>query len=237
MKSFSENYETYVDQFGLVQPEPNTTSDNGIRFSAESIVAALVEDKRKLGNGAELSTFITDRVRAIKKCRKEPGLLVRYPGCTTQEGPDDYYAACFVGYMFDRQLALDIYSYGMKAFGMYRDQPSAKWYQSIAWFRQGALYSHVKHCAGFKLNIAEQILICIGLHLSGNSKEQDHKMLMVFVVEAFKGHYSLIDSCILRWKDKLKEHYPRGVGQILGEYYSVAHYEHPNSRYLMDYFC
>jgi hypothetical protein len=95
----------------------------------------------------------------------------------------------------------------------------------------------MKHCAGFKLNIAEQLAVCLGLYLSGNSTEQDPKMLMVFVVEAFKGHYSLIDRAIDRWRRKLKEHYERGVGDILSQYYHPQHEKHPNAQYLLDYFC
>jgi hypothetical protein len=235
---FTERYNPYIDKWGLVQPEPKTTSDNGIRFSVESILAAHVQHSRGYPDSAELSFFIKQRVLAIKYCESR-GLLYRYPNCLTQEGWDDYYAASCMGYFHDKPFALKLYKTGLDNCGVFRNDPNAsifaKHNNPLLW-RGGALRPHMKHCAGFQLNIFDQLQICLGLKLSSMSKEQDAKMLMFFVVSAIKGKYSLVDSSIAEWSKKLKEHFPRGIGNVLAQYFHPEHCNHPNSEYLMDFF-
>lgn len=212
----------------MISPEIGTISDNDIRFTSEALIAALVNFKDELPLGMQV--WLNDRLNAIEACQNEPGLLTRCPGNLLQEGPDDYYAASTIGYLFHRPIAQNIYNYGISHWGMFKNNPDTPWYKAMLW-RQPALYIHAKHCAGFKISIAEQSILAFSILLSARSTEQDPKMLMWFVIKAVNGKYAIVDSAISYWRKKLIEHYG-SIGRLLGKYYHPAHESHPNSKYL-----
>lgn len=231
--SFESDYKPYLDKWNLVQPETNgLTSDNGIRFTAECLMAATREISTEL-------EFILDRVNAINNCQRAGywGLLVRSPeNIESQEGPDDYYAACAVGYLYKRTFAMFIYSYGVKNNFVFNNKTPGQFSWSAWLGRQPALIAHMRHCAGQELSWLDQLAMCIGLYLAARSTDQDGKVLSWFMVRCVKNHYRLIDKAISYWQSKFKQQYPGGVGQVLGKYYSPAHFDHPNSKYLMGVF-
>lgn len=226
--SILEEQKVYIDKNYLVQPEPNTTSDNGIRFTAEAIFAT--------SQFPSLAPHRRELMQAIEACQLEPGLLFRAPDRKDkQEGPDDYYAACAVAHFLDPKLAIAIYNYGKKHWFIFNNE--GKWNKSqfFAWL-QPALRAHMRHCAGEKLYIWHQLMVCLGLYLCTRSDDQDGWVLQWFVVRAVKGRYWLIDKMISYWSKKLKQFASGGIGEVLGRYYHPAHFEHPNSKYLMGVF-
>lgn len=235
-------YSGYIDSNGLVQPEKGSTSDNGIRFTAEAFLAHWTAAKWHRLQYADESQvqFCLALAQAIGKCATG-GLLRRFPGSKTQEGPDDYIAALAVSYMLGSRLAMHIYNHGLDHYGFFFTEPLSlkttwKDFKSAFLWRNVSLAAFAKFCAVGKLGKIGQLIIAISLLIAARSKEQDSKVLSWFMVLCFKDSYSVINMAITYWKRKLKEQYPGGIGEVLGEYYSPEHYNHPNSKSLMNVF-
>jgi hypothetical protein len=229
---FISAYVPYIDKYGLVQPQPQTTSENGIRFTCEALLAA-----RKLfghEQSLELAVWINERLKAIENCQRIPGVFQRFPGCNTQEGVDDYYAASCIGKLFNRKFITNSYKHGLNNFGVFKSTPSSSVFtlsgNPFLWLQPG-LYIHMKNCAGFKLNCMNLEYLKLAILSSAKSPHQDHKMLTWFIIEA-STEYRELDDAIAVWRKKLKEQYG-SIGGVLGEYFDPEHYNHPNSRFLM----
>lgn len=230
----ADDYRPYIDRFGLVQPEPDTTSDNGIRFTTEALIAMSLQYEAT--HEEYIPILMNNLIQAIIACQVKPGLLTRSPVHHNQEGPDDYYAAACIGALFHRPLAQSIYDYGMANSWCFNNVSPNEW-NPHAWLgRQPALVVHIKNCSGRELNLIEQCAISAGILLSARSSDQDGKILMWFCIKAIKGKYCLVDKAIKYWDRKLREKYQGGIGDCLGAYYSPKHWEHPNSKYLMNEF-
>lgn len=225
-----EDYLPYIDKFGLVQPEPDgRSSQNGIRFTAECILAINTHFKKDAP--IPLQAFLDERIKAIFSCQLLPGLLRRHPESTEQVGPDDYYAACAVGYLYSPKLAQDIYRYGKANKFVFDNDGNKKIGDWLG--RNPTLKSFMKFCAGEKLNCIDVLAISIGIYLSAGDKSQDGKVLTWFIVRCmkYKG-FGLIDRAIIYWQNKLKEHYAFGIGGCLAKYFHPQHDSHPSAVWL-----
>jgi hypothetical protein len=90
----------------------------------------------------------------------------------------------------------------------------------------------MKNCAGEKLSCVDVGVLKNAINRSAKSKEQDHKILAWFIIEALQGRYKELDDARENWWEKLREHYG-SIGGVLGEYFYPRGYSHPNSKYLM----
>lgn len=217
----SYDIKSYVDKYQLVQPDTTgRTSENGIRFTAESILAG-IGDRQQL----------FDAILGCELFGNSEGLLQRYPGCKTQDSFDNYIAAMAASYLCDGgKLAGRIWTYGKKNFGFYCNNGFV--WNAFLW-RSPSFVGFSRFCATGNIGLHWQAVLAESFRIAANSKEQDSKILSWFMVRCLKGKYKVVDKAIEHWKTKLKEHYPRGIGNVLGEYYG---YDHPNSMALMDVF-
>lgn len=225
MKSDLSAWQPYTDKFGLVQPDTTGgTSGNGIRFTCEAIAASSEASQN------------TAWWEAVLKCEQEPGLLQRFPGCMEQEtGPDDYLPAASVSCLLENgALARRIYSYGKRHFGFFING-SFSW-SAFLW-RNPSLMVFTRYCALGDCGFLSVHILRAALKIAADSPEQDSKVLSWFMVRVLKlDKRKRFDKQIEYWKSKLREQYPRGIGNVLGEYFHPAHYDHPNSQELMDVF-
>lgn len=215
------DYTNYIDRYGLVQPEPNTISDNGIRFTSEAILAGYPEPEKLM--------------KAIKSCEVKWGIFQRSPGNTRQEGWDDYIGTLSSSItMKDPWIARRILLRGVFNLGFFFTNGfSFKELGSAFLWRSPSLFA-------FNVFAATGILFPLipifkwSLSLSAESEDQDSKVLAWLMVRHLKGHYRTLDDSITNWQKKLDEQYPDGIGGVLGRYYSPEGYRHPNSKYLMN---
>jgi hypothetical protein len=233
---FVADYEPFIDMYGLIQPEEGTTSDNGIRFTSEGILASFLQF------GTDCPDIIwlwrEQRMRAIEACQRIPGVLQRFPGCSTQEGVDDYYAAACVASLMNRPLAINMYLHGLDNFGVFKSTPSAsvlsKSGNPFLWVQPG-LIVHMKNCAKQPLSCIDMAVLKVSINKSTKSKEQDHKMLTWFIIRALSvNNQARLKTEITNWQAALIGQYG-SIGDVLGEYYHPVHHRHPNAFYLKGY--
>jgi hypothetical protein len=232
--SLIDLYAPWIDKYGLVQPEIGTISDNGIRFTCEALLAIRAIYPEDDTIPQHVAVWINDRLNAIESCQRIPGVLQRWPGCDRQEGVDDYYAACAISRIFHRPFAVNAYNHGLSTLGVFKSTEQSKVFvkngSAFLWL-QPAMRVHMKHCAGHSLNCIDLQILKLAINSSSKSNEQDHKILMWFVIKALGKRYPQLSGTISNWWFKLYVHW-KSIGNLLGEYYHPAHHSHPNAQLL-----
>lgn len=220
------DWSAYINKWGGIEPQPNTISDNSVRFTTEAILYF-----KSIGDDNSASILFS----YIEKCQQEKGLMQRYPGCLTQDSFDNYISVCAASYLCDHGLlARSIYEYGKSHFGFYCNNGFA-WNAFL--FRNPSLVSFMRFCAFDTLSWLDETILTRSIKIAAESKEQDSKILSWMIIRCLDTSgkvvkFSKLDMAIAFWVDKLIEHYG-SIGHVLGEYFGVVHYEHPNSKALM----
>ena len=95
---------------------------------------------------------------------------------------------------------------------------------------------HAHFCANVMPKFYLRVAWSISVFLGALSKDQDGKVLMWMLVKVARGKSLLCDLVTKFWIFMLKRQYKGGIGEVLGLYYSSAHFEHPSSKLLMNEF-
>jgi hypothetical protein len=221
------NWDEYTDKFGLIQPMPDTTSGNGLRFTATAILSGKHPDPKKL--------FV-----AILNCEQQPGLMQRFPGCLEQEtGPDDYIPVLAASHRMDGgALAKRIYAYGLKHCGFYLNG-SWNWqhpFDALLW-RFPAFLPFARFCAYDSSGWAGQSLLAGAISDAAKSDKQDSKALSWHIIHEMRGKYLKTDKEITKWLIALEDQFGEdGMGQVHSLYFDPAHGNHPLSKALKGVF-
>ncbi len=216
--------ENFKDVWGLVQPQPGTISDNGVRFTTERI---LYLDRKGFATGAHEE--MAHLFNAILKCEKEPGLLERFPGCPRQDSFDNYIAAMTASRICDGgKLAGRIWKRGVRKLGWYKNGTDwGLFVRSPLLWRSPFFIAYSHFCAHDEVNKITKPILQIKVDLNAKSEDQDGKILSWFMVRELGNR---IDS--QQWSDMLLKQYSGGVGNVLGNYFDPVGKEHPNAQAL-----
>lgn len=219
------NAEEYKDVWGLVQPQPGTTSDNGVRFTTERI---LYLDRKGFENGAKEE--ISKLFESILKCEKEPGLLERFPGCTRQDSFDNYIAAMTASRICDGgKLAGRIWKRGVQKAGWYLNGEDWGWFVRSPFLWRNPFFIAYSHfCAHDEVNVVTKPILQLKINLNAKSEDQDGKILSWFMVRELGNR---IESQY--WSEMLRKQYEFGIGSVLGRYFDYAGFQHPNAQALL----
>lgn len=139
----------YLDRDGLVTPNRNGGSNNGVMYSGEYIWLLLKNGELRAATAVNLLT-------TLDKCFREPGLLLRHPdGSGGQQGPDDYLGVCLAGKALDAlpfeppvRFGNAILWYGLRHLGFFRTAPEASFWSTFLW-RQLQLVAAAFACASW----------------------------------------------------------------------------------------
>lgn len=226
-KDVIEAYRSRIDEHGLVQPDGGT-SHNGIRFTAEYVVALVRCDDQIPKE--EAKRILT----AIKSCQAEPGLYHRFPGAfTLQEGPDDYVGLGLISYYLNTNIADEILAYGKKTLPRYNfNNINPGKFNKSAWLgRQGQLICHLYYGSTqdppWYLRLWHRLAVLKSAF--GEKDDQDNWVLTWMLVKIMPDGY-LNNLVKMIWINRFKKHHPKGIGQVLCDYFNQT--THPHSTYL-----
>lgn len=233
------DFKKYKDHYGLVQPKPNHTSGNGLRYTGD-FVAALFVNKKIIWTSKEMVEEREAILKAVKACAREPGLYMRTPKrFNHQQGPDDYVGLGTISCFLYPRIAQEILHYG-------RNQKQPKYnYNTVtpgkltgsSWLgRQQQLIAHWQFAAGEMPNPLRWTwwYIAIIIATFSKRKNQDGWVLAWHLVLVGE-HRSRFNRWIAKWfRFRLKQTFPKGIGQCLGEYF--GDFSHPLAKYLLNQF-
>lgn len=226
------DYNQYRDKFGLQQPSNDySTSENGIRFTAQYLIAII---RRKL--------FLPmEKVRlriVIESCFRKPGLLMRSPENPRRDAIDNHVALGVLAKFLNPQWAVDVIEYGRKHRGFYDSITPNKPRISAFLWRHPQLFMHLKLAARPKKKFFiwpwEYLVWCVCLVGASKTRDQDSRSLTVMLCLVACGYSRFTDFLIRRFVRGFRKSYARGWGQLLGEYYQNPN--HPDVTYLDQYF-
>jgi hypothetical protein len=252
-----EEYRTYFDKFGMVQPTIGGNSFNGVRYTGEYVIA--LHKEGKLDEKGERNRLFL----LFKSLQREPGLLMRTP---ENEGGyqsiDDTIAALTADYYIYGGFAEKFLEYGrlypavimdesdpnkekvQQGWGIYNilrtiyGQPKYV-YNNInpeefalsSWLgRFPQLIAHAQFIAGEKVPLWRKLWWAGAVIQSSFSKEQDNKVLGWYLVLVGKDQSGICKAASSFWSYMMKKHYPEGIGQVLGDYF--GNHNHPSAYWL-----
>lgn len=146
-----DEIKNYTDGLGYVCPHPVEAGvlrgcDNETMFTSEYHVM-LHKRKEDLPHDAEEWEI------KMMKCMKEPGLMVRSPGDTWLDSPDNMLGVLCAAQVLERPLVAKlILSYGYRHLGIYNPTGESQWIWSAFLWRQPQLFAACNAAAG-KLNV------------------------------------------------------------------------------------
>jgi hypothetical protein len=204
----------YLDrQYGVVSNAPHSSCDNYNLFSAEAMEIAGWE-------------FWPQYVSFYKASEIEPGLITRYPhrenGGISQ---DEMIGAATL----DQQAAERIYEYGQNHFWYFN--PDKQPFSLSLWFGRFLDFKpYIKHAAGHKLNIFQQLAWAIMTVLSPMSDpgNTSGKLLKWTQLRRMENHYFICDVAIKWWRYRMTREYPGGLKSVMGIYFGS---DHPMTKY------
>jgi hypothetical protein len=241
LKAILDDYAPFQDQFCLVQPRsgkpgpegtwvPPETSQNGIRFTAEMVLA--LARRPEFAQDSDLQGQI---VRVFDRCEIKPGLLKRSPAAqdTELEGPDDYVGRIAASAVIEDGFAQRFLDWGKDHWGSYNNPEPEKWTLRSALWRQRQVLVHAKIAKGKAPTFIEQVWWAgvIGTAASADKNDHDAWVLSWFLVRTARGQEGVaIHKARELWIAKFKSAWPNGVGEVLGSYF--GNQNHPAVKYL-----
>jgi len=227
------DYSLYRDVHGLQQPDlqhdQNRTSDNGIRFTAQYVMAMVNKGRILFGEKSRLKGV-------VRRCLVEPGLLKRSPQhINNQDSIDNYVGLGLLAYYLDPGYAKDVLAYGRWRLRVYNNAGKRGWMDASSWlFRFPQLFAHMKYACGKTPGPIEYLAWLISIWMARNTRDQDSRVLswMLAVVGARKTR--LGDWVIQKFMDGFQAQYPGGIGEVLENYYNNP--AHPDAKYLLKVF-
>lgn len=223
-----EDYSLWRNKYGLQENNKlGHTSQNPVRWTAQYLVALIMYSYGK--NYSPVEEF--DRIKSIIPF-KERGLLLRDPSSLEQDSIDNYIAVGFIASVISLQIAKDILDYGSKHLRFYCTN-GFTWKGYLGRFPQ--LFAHLKWALGQEPNWFERMAWYLSVYIGANSTSQDSKILTWFLILVSEDENNITKWLSKRFKQKLREQYPHGIGQVLKEYYHDQD-DHPDVKYLWDVF-
>lgn len=242
--SIQDDFKNYTDQYGLVQPNPNGGSGNGLLYTAEAIVALF--DK-----GALSQQNIDDFKKAYASCEKEPGLMMRSPigGPMNSDGeaPDDYVGCGAASFFLNDGLAERILKYGRGSPSKYGD--TGLWarilylvlskcglskipynYNNVdpgvwtewSWLgRQQNLICHLQFAAGETPPIWRRLWWCAAVFQATRAMKSEHDswILSWLLIRTMNGRSWICKQVANYWWKKLLNYYPQGMSSVFADYF------------------
>lgn len=261
--SIKTDFLPYTDSFGLIQPDGNGTSGNGILYTAE-YVAALV-------HANDLDSQEKQRlISVLESCEKQPGLLWRAPlNKDDQEGPDDYvgigYTAKFLNHPDIAKRIVEYGRVGVKEYDPSAEDEGKRFWSKViykilslfgnktvknvwnnanpgkftlsAWLgRQLNLMAHLKFAANIDPSCIEKLVWCLAIlkDLFEKKSNKDSWVLSWLAVKTAKNKSFICDVVGSIWIWKFKRTWKNGMGELLGSYFNNIN--HPLAIHLMNVF-
>ena len=224
------DYEKYRDFYGLQQPSNDkSTSENGIRFTAQYIIALV---KKGLLTPAEKGRLTS----LVERCMKRKGLLMRDPSNPSLDSIDNYIGLGVLSFYLRRSWARDAIQYGRKNWGFYDNiVPGRKTVPAAFLWRFPQLSCHLKWVCGMRAGPLEYVSWCFSVFLASFTRDQDRRVLttMLCIVGNRRGRFT--DFLIGLFVRSFGRAYPEnGMGRVLSDYYQNP--SHPDVKYLDGYF-
>lgn len=226
-------YKTFTDYKGLVQPTPAAVSHNGVLYTAQYVVALMRHNSLTEHERARL-------IQVFRSCELEPGLLMRHPveHREVQQGPDDYVGAITASYLLGSHQAHRILEYGRHHGFIYDNINSGiiNHYGSAYIGRQQQIVTHLQFATGETPSLFRKVWWCIAVLSSALAKRdnQDAKILAWLLIVVANRKSTLCDLVSRFWIWKFKRDWPGGIGDVLANYFQNPH--HPSARYLKNEF-
>lgn len=250
-----KDYKPHIDGHGMIQPRPNEGSLNGVRNTAEYIIA--------LNGEGKLDEERQRLLKVYQSVQKEPGLLMRTPdNAGGYQSIDDTVSAITADYFLGGNFAEKFLWYGKTKPALSVDQTDSNkekvkssrsifkllslfgpvtWvynnvnpqtFSTSSWMgRFPQLIAHAQFAANKPVSLWRQIWWA-GTVLQGSfSKQQDSKALAWQLVLVAQDKSILCDLVGRFYSWMLRHHYPEGIGQVLGDYY--GNHDHPSAYWLL----
>ena len=254
--SIKEDFLACTDEWGLVQDRPGVTSDNGILFTAEAILALLA-------NNSLDETTRQGYIAAIKSCQKEEGLYKRAPNKDGQEAPDDYYGLACASLYLESDMAKSVLEYGRKGtthWSAATEKPENKWSKvtynilslgglsPIKWVwnnkdpggfsldsyigRQQNLVCSLQWAAGEEPPMWRKLWWCVAIMYGARVDKNNHDawILAWIAIRTMNGKSWLCNIVANWWWKKFLGYYPEGMGSCLAAYF--VNPNNPSARWL-----
>ena len=238
-----QDYKHYTDKYGLIQPSTRDgageTSHNGLRFTAEALVA--------FNNHGKLSReYKYAFLKAIFSCQSMAGLYNRYPGANQlQESVDDLCGVGLSSFILRRNyLAREILHYGRRNFGFFNNENPGSIFRLNSWkinwsaflWRQVQVFCHLRWAAEENPNCFQKLwwIIVILMGTKRQKDDQDGWVLSWMLVKVAKKRGPIVERVRKYWIKKFKKIHPNGIGPVLGDYFGND--KHPNAVYLVGEF-
>lgn len=215
-----EIFNGWIDTYCLVTPGRGEkgSSQNGVMYTGEFIVIL-----NRLG---ELTPALKDYWKQrIEKCELHPGHIIRYPGSTEVEGPDNYHGYLAAAKLCDPSRAKAFLWYGLTHFGLYPTSEKIT-IKDFMW-RFPQLIPMALMAAGLPVGPFRAIFILtLMLHVWSNTPtdNQDARRLGWLLIQTWDGKGLLSKWAVKKWQDKLMKEYPvDGMKEVYHRYYEVGH--------------
>lgn len=235
--SLKQDIAPYIDTNGLVGPAKGQGSNNGVMYSSEFIIMLL---RNKEATDKDIIDYLT----LIKRCMKQPGLLMRNPeNAGGQEGPDDYYALAAAideineknySSLNARSLAYSICLYAIKHLGCLNNEFPNTFQWSAFLVRQPQLDAAMFWAAGLPVGPFLRFYTAISILFAAKAKpitDCDPRRLSWLVVQIASRHSWICKTASKVWYRRLYKDYPNGMRGVAALYYEAGH---PFSNYWID---
>lgn len=231
MSTVKQAYQSYFDEFGLVNPWPDQLSNNGLRYLAEYAACLVVSDEMDEHRKVELQA-------TLSLCEKSPGLYDRKPGCTIQTSVDDYMGIMYIAHVIgDRGIAKRFIEHGKSTGGFWDNTPSGSRHARSFLYRFLPLMACAKWAAGITPRPWETLAAAVSVILCTLTKHQDPWVLSWFTIR-IGADKSVLMNVASRWFSRaMRKHRPGGVGGVLKSYYGSPREKygaHPAALFLWD---
>lgn len=208
----------YVDKDGLVSPNQDGGSNNGVMYTGEFVVLLKRND--------ELTPAMQEYWKSsMAQCEIKKGIVRRSPSNDRDdEGPDDYHGYLCGAKLCDPSRARAFLWYGICHLGFY-DSNKKLSFKDFMW-RFPQMITHALFAAGWPVGIFR--IFFIGSLLYHFYKDvpvtnQDARRLGWLLIQNWDGKGLLSKWAVKKWTEKLMREYPNGMKDVYGSYYQARH--------------
>lgn len=222
---------------GLIQDKPGNISGNGIRYTAEYVLALIkdnmslepvltCEELDRVGNDmAEYTEYNTATQQWYLPRHRDKYLRVTKLGEPTSI--DDYVAAVFIDDWCETGFSGELLRNGPRQNCIFSPFTEPKYF--LGRFPQ--LFCIANWVNGTKPSPMQELFWMLSVFQGALHKGQDEKVLSFFLIEIGKGRRWVFKPLVFFWKKQLKKHYGEGgLGEVLKRYYNNPN--HPSVKWL-----
>lgn len=225
-----DHFIKYTDEFGLIQPEPQKTSQNGLHFTALAIISL-----HEHGFLKELSTLF---LKAYRRCEKRDskglptGIFHRCPTNFEQNSIDDMMGVAVASAYLDKTIGIRVLKHWRQSGGVFVNSSLTE----KAYFgRFPALY------ATFQFSVGEKPTLLNELYWFGSiifaalqpAKDQDGWRMSFMMIKVSNSQTLLSTLAKAIWRYRAKKVLKHGIGGNLSEYWR-GDMDHPLVQNLWD---